>query len=146
MRERFRLPPEYQTGFREQFAGSDNGLLAIAVHVGASVFVPQMQPDVLWFAVEVLRRHLYRHLKLFPALENRSLRPMRNGYRRKAFLNPRDDGEIPFHLQWDLLPFENFLYDDTDFRKDRNPRTKAIPRYEMKWCPIAKKQKKPRQR
>src|SRR5258708_2604853 len=90
MRERFRLPPEYQAGFREQFAGSDNGLLAIAVDVRASVFVPQMQPDVLWFAIEVLRRHVDGCLKPFPALENRPLRPMRDGYWGKPFLNPRD--------------------------------------------------------
>jgi hypothetical protein len=55
-----------------------------------------------------------------------------------------EDGGIPFHIEWELLQFGDFLYDDTDFRKDGNPRCKAVPLYELKWCPIARKPKKPR--
>ncbi len=44
VREGFRMPPEDHTGFREEFAGRGNHLEAIAVYVGASVLVTQMQP------------------------------------------------------------------------------------------------------
>jgi hypothetical protein len=55
-----------------------------------------------------------------------------------------EDGDIPFCRHSELLQFENFLYDDADFRKDGKPRAKAVPLYEMKWFPIARKPKKPR--
>jgi len=84
------LPPEYEAGFREQFAGGDNGFGTIAVYVGTSVLVPQKHSYVLRRAVEVPGGQVDRYLKLFPALENGSLRPVRNGHWRKPFLNPRD--------------------------------------------------------
>jgi hypothetical protein len=79
VREGFGLPPEYHAGFREEIAGGSNGFCAIAVNVGTAVLVPQMQPDVLRLAVEILRRHVRRYLETLPSLENRSLRPVWNG-------------------------------------------------------------------
>jgi hypothetical protein len=57
-----------------------------------------------------------------------------------------EDGNVPFDIEWELLQFGNFLYDDADLRKDGRPRASAIPKYEMKWCPIARKPRKLRKR
>jgi len=55
-----------------------------------------------------------------------------------------EDGEVAD--DWELLRHENLLYDEDDFRNDGNPRVKAVPLYELRWCPIARKPKKPRKR
>jgi hypothetical protein len=57
-----------------------------------------------------------------------------------------EDGEVPDHIECELFQHEGFLYDEYDMRNDGTPRAKAIPKYELKWCPIARKPKKPRKR
>ena len=50
-----------------------------------------------------------------------------------------EDGDIPGFIGCELEQYENFLYDEGDFRKDGKPRAKAVPLYELKWYPIARK-------
>ena len=49
-----------------------------------------------------------------------------------------EDGRIPWHIEAELEQHENFLYDESDFRKDGTPRARAVPLYEIKWFPIAR--------
>ena len=50
-----------------------------------------------------------------------------------------EDGDIPIFIECELVQYEEFLYDEGDFRKDGKPLAKAVPLYELKWYPIARK-------
>ncbi len=50
-----------------------------------------------------------------------------------------EDGRV---LYDELEQYGNFLYDEDDFRLDGNPRAKAVPLYELRWCPVPPKTKK----
>lgn len=50
-----------------------------------------------------------------------------------------EDGNIPDFIECELEQYEEFLYDEGDFRNDGKPRAKAVPLYELKWYPIARK-------
>jgi hypothetical protein len=50
-----------------------------------------------------------------------------------------EDGDIPDFIECEIERYEDFLYDEGVFRNDGKPRAKAVPLYELKWCPIARK-------
>jgi len=53
-----------------------------------------------------------------------------------------EDGDVIYDDE--LEQFENYLYDEDDFRLDGTPRAKAVPLYELRWCPVTRKTKKHR--
>jgi hypothetical protein len=55
-----------------------------------------------------------------------------------------EDGQIPGYIEGELSQYGAFLYGEDDFRNDGKPRAKAVPVYQLKWCPIARKPTKPR--
>jgi hypothetical protein len=59
-----------------------------------------------------------------------------------------EDGNIPDDIDWDLVEgwetiFQcgDFLYDENAYRKDGNLRVSAVPRYQLRWCPVPPKKK-----
>ena len=57
-----------------------------------------------------------------------------------------EDGEVPDWIEGETFQYENYLYDEYAMRNDGKPRAKAVPLYELKWCPIAKEPKKRQKR
>ncbi|HXE64487.1 MAG TPA: hypothetical protein VN519_13170 [Bryobacteraceae bacterium] len=50
-----------------------------------------------------------------------------------------EDGQIPPFIECELEQYGDFLYDEGDFRNDGKPLARAVPLYELKWYPIARK-------